>query len=62
MLTPREEQVLAQVARGRTDREIATRLGIAEPTVGKHLQHVFAKLGVDNRVSATVWWLGRHRV
>jgi DNA-binding NarL/FixJ family response regulator len=56
-LTPRERDVLALVARGFTDAVIAGRLGIAEATVHKHLEHVYRKLGVTNRVSATITWL-----
>jgi DNA-binding NarL/FixJ family response regulator len=56
-LTPRERDVLALVARGLTDAAIAGRLGIAEATVHKHLEHVYRKLSVTNRVSATITWL-----
>lgn len=53
-LTERERAVLALVARGLTDRAVAGRLGIAEATVHKHLEHAYRKLGVTNRVSATL--------
>jgi DNA-binding NarL/FixJ family response regulator len=48
-LTPREAQVVAQLRQGFTNKEIARRLGVMEDTVKKHLQSVFAKLGVHRR-------------
>ncbi len=51
-LTPREVEVLAGVARGRTNAEIGRELFIGEATVKTHLLRVFAKLGVDDRTRA----------
>jgi DNA-binding NarL/FixJ family response regulator len=51
-LTPREVQVLAQVARGLSNAEIGRTLHIGEATVKTHLLRVFAKLGVDDRTLA----------
>jgi DNA-binding NarL/FixJ family response regulator len=51
-LTPREAEVLFWVARGKTNDEIATVLGIGLTTVKKHLESTFAKLGVENRTAA----------
>lgn len=51
-LTPRERQVLERVAAGERNAEIATGLGISPLTVRKHLENVFAKLGVENRTAA----------
>ena len=51
-LSPRETEVLCWVARGQTDKEVATSLGIRLGTVGKHLEHVYAKLGVTGRTAA----------
>jgi len=48
-LTPRELQVVARLRRGCINKEIAQELGIREDTVKKHLQSVFAKLGVHRR-------------
>jgi len=48
-LTPRELQVVALLRRGCINKEIARELGIMEDTVKKHLQSVFAKLGVHRR-------------
>lgn len=51
-LTVREEAVLREVAEGRTNREIARTLGIAEKTVGVHVSHILAKLGCKTRTQA----------
>jgi DNA-binding NarL/FixJ family response regulator len=51
-LTPREAEVLFWVARGKTNDEIATVLGIGLTTVKKHLESIYAKLGVENRTTA----------
>ena len=48
-LTPRESQIVEHLRQGLTNKEIANRLGIREDTVKKHLQSVFAKLGVRRR-------------
>lgn len=53
-LTRQERRVLDFVAQGLTDREVAGRLGIAEATVHKHLEHAYRKLQVTNRVAATL--------
>lgn len=51
-LTPRQREVLAGVAAGLTDAEIAESLGVARATVGKHLEAIYERLGVHNRTSA----------
>jgi DNA-binding CsgD family transcriptional regulator len=51
-LTAREAQVLAALAEGLTAHAIAHRLGTREATVRKHLEHVYAKLGVSDRLAA----------
>jgi DNA-binding CsgD family transcriptional regulator len=48
-LTPREQQVAALAAEGRSNREIATELFITQKTVEWHLKHVFRKLGLASR-------------
>jgi DNA-binding CsgD family transcriptional regulator len=57
-LTRREHDVLALMARGATNREIAHRLVITEGTVKSHVKHVFRKLGVTNRAQAVSLHLG----
>lgn len=61
-LTPREAVVLAHVARGLSNADIAAELRVSERTVGKHLQHCYDKLGASNRshAAAIAWGLGRH--
>lgn len=51
-LTARERDVLALVADGRANRDIAARLGISEHTVKFHLASLFGKLGVSTRTQA----------
>jgi DNA-binding CsgD family transcriptional regulator len=51
-LTPREQQVLAWLAEGKTNREIAQVLVAAPGTVRKHLEHIYTKLGVHTRTAA----------
>lgn len=53
-LSDRESEVLAWVALGKTDAEIATILGISVRTVGKHLERIYQKLGVENRTAAAM--------
>ena len=53
-LTPREAEVLSWVAQGKSNSEIATILRMSEGTVKKHLEHVFEKLGLDNRNAAAL--------
>jgi DNA-binding CsgD family transcriptional regulator len=59
-LTPREIEVLAVVADGRTNRQIAEILFIAEKTAAIHVSHILGKLGAANRVeaAATAYRLG----
>jgi DNA-binding CsgD family transcriptional regulator len=51
-LTDRERQVMLLVRDGLTDAQVARRLGVAEATVSKHLEHVYAKSGARSRVQA----------
>jgi two-component system, NarL family, response regulator DegU len=55
VLTPRELEVLAAVAAGSRNREIADTLGLSEQTVKNHLSAVFHKLGVPNRTRAVMY-------
>ena len=51
-LTPRELEVLAQVAAGHTNREIAEVLFVSESTAGVHVSNILGKLGVSTRTEA----------
>jgi len=51
-LTPRETDVLEWVAKGKTNRDIGDILGMSPRTVNKHLEHIYAKLGVETRTAA----------
>jgi DNA-binding CsgD family transcriptional regulator len=51
-LTPREAEVLAHAATGLSDAELARHLAITVRTVGKHLEHIYRKLGVPGRTAA----------
>jgi HD-GYP domain-containing protein (c-di-GMP phosphodiesterase class II) len=54
-LTVREVEVLALVARGLANKEIARRLAVTPKTVSNHVEHIYAKLGVGSRASATLY-------
>jgi len=54
-LTQRELQVLVALTRGGTSRQLAQQLGVSPRTVQKHLQRIYAKLGVNGRVAAVLF-------
>src|SRR5579871_1422646 len=51
-LTTREAEVLFWLSKGKTNRDIAQILGLSPRTVDKHLEQIYAKLGVENRTAA----------
>jgi len=52
-LTPREKELLREVAQGLTNKEVAISLGLSEHTVKNHLKNILQKLHLDNRVQLT---------
>jgi DNA-binding NarL/FixJ family response regulator len=54
LVTPREEQVVALVAEGLSNREIAQELALSENTVKKYLFRIFEKLGISTRVELVI--------
>ncbi|MBC7471483.1 MAG: response regulator [Ramlibacter sp.] len=58
LLSPREQQVLHQIATGASNKEIARALEIAETTVKIHVQHILRKLQLSSRVQAAVYATG----
>lgn len=59
-LTARERDVVALVAEGMANREIAARLVLSERTVEKHIENALHKLGFDSRTQLAVWAAGRN--
>jgi len=58
-LSPREHEILAHIAQGASNKEIARALDIAETTVKIHVQHILRKLNLSSRVQAAVYAAGR---
>jgi DNA-binding NarL/FixJ family response regulator len=56
-ITAAERHVLALVAQARTNKEIATHLGISPATVKRHMENILLKLGLRNRVEAAIYGL-----
>lgn len=54
-LTPREVEVLSLLARGLVNKEIARRLNVSPKTVSRHVEHVYAKIGVGTRAAASLF-------
>ena len=54
--TRREEEVLAFLAQGLSNQQIASKMFVEVSTVKSHISHVLNKLGLDSRVHAALWW------
>lgn len=61
-LSPREIDILEELALGRTNQQIAAGLFISQATVKTHLHHIFGKLGVGNRTEAVTVARARHLI
>jgi DNA-binding NarL/FixJ family response regulator len=57
LLTPREDQVVALVADGQSNREIAQELNLSEHTIKKYLFRIFEKIGISSRVELVLYAL-----
>src|SRR5207237_2222651 len=60
-LTPREAEVLFWISRGKSNHDIGIILGAKTGTICKHVEHIFSKLNVENRMSAAVVALETYR-
>ncbi len=58
-ISPREKDVLALLAQGKSNSEMAETLTISENTVRFHLKNIYQKLHVSNRTEATAWYLNK---
>jgi len=58
-LSPREREILALIAKGASNKEVARDLSIAEAPVKIHVQHILRKLNLNSRVQAAVYLAGR---
>jgi two-component system nitrate/nitrite response regulator NarP len=54
MLTRREKEVIAELSKGLYYKEIAGKIFISQETVKKHIRNIYRKMGVRNRVEATI--------
>lgn len=56
-ITPRQEEILALIAKGRADKEIAYQLGISPRTVRTHIERLFQTYGWSSRAEAASTWV-----
>ncbi len=61
-LTPRESEIAQLVARGLSNKEIASSLVIAQRTAEGHIEHILSKLGFTSRAQVAVWVAEQHHV
>jgi DNA-binding NarL/FixJ family response regulator len=57
ILTVREKEIIAEVSKGLFDKEIAHKICVSPETVKKHVKNIYKKLGVRNRVEASVLYM-----
>ena len=58
-LTDREHEILALIAQGYKNPEIATRLVVSPKTVGTHIEHIYSKIGCSTRAAASLYAMQR---
>ena len=61
-LSPREREILSWLVKGKSNADIATIIGSACPTVATHIQRIYGKLHVNDRVNCTAKALARHYI
>jgi two-component system nitrate/nitrite response regulator NarL len=61
-LTAREKEILQHIAQGRSNKRIASTLGISDGTVKVHVRHLLKKLKLHSRTEAAVWALNRSNI
>ena len=61
-LSPRQQQILESVARGLSNEDIATQLGISLPVVKEHVKKLFEKIGAANRAEAVAIAMKKHLI
>ena len=61
-LSAREAEIMALIAGGRTNGEIAAQLFLAEKTVKNHVNRIYSKLSVASRDAAISRWLGHREI
>jgi DNA-binding NarL/FixJ family response regulator len=54
-LTPRERQIVALIAKGRSNKAIASELFISPATAARHVANILAKLGFSSRAEVAAW-------
>ncbi|TME44705.1 MAG: helix-turn-helix transcriptional regulator [Chloroflexi bacterium] len=59
--SPRQSEILALMAQGCSDKEIARKIGVSYPTVRTHIDRVFRDFGLRNRTEAVAVWLSTLR-
>lgn len=56
-LSPQEQLIMPLLAQGRTNKEIATHLGLSDKTIKNYLANIYDKLGVSRRTEAAAWYM-----
>lgn len=56
-LTKREQEIVELLARGFSNKQIASKLFISVHTVKANLEHIYEKLGINNRILLAIYWV-----